>query len=96
MPIEYKDQEYKESKAEILRRQSIERFLKFDQEKMISLFDLPHDEETMSIQFLGQTYTINRKNGELMQGERFADLDEMASIYEFLTTAIHLPNETND
>ena len=55
MPIEYKDQEYKESKAEILRRQSIERFLKFDQEKMISLFNLPHDEETMSIQFLGQT-----------------------------------------
>ena len=92
MPIEYKDKEYKESKAEILRRQSIARFLKYDKEKMISLFNLPHDEKTMNIQFLGQTYTINRKNGELMQGERFADLDEMASVYEFLTTATHLPN----
>lgn len=96
MTVEYKDSEYKESKAEILRRQSIERFLKYDQEKMIALFNLPCDEETISIDFLGKTYTIYRKSGELMQGERFADLDEMASIYEFLTTATYQPNETND
>lgn len=96
MTVEYRNQEHRESKADILRRQSKERFLKYDQEKMISLFHLPHDEESMHIDFLGQTYTINRKNGELMQGERLADLDEMASIYEFLTTATHLPEETGD
>ena len=96
MPIEYKDGEYKESKADILRRQSKNRLLAYDQEKMINLFHLPHDEETLKIDFLGQTYTIHRKTGELMQGERLADLDEMASIYEFLTTAAHLPNETKN
>ena len=96
MTVEYKDSEYKESKVEILRRQSIERFLKYDQEKMISLLNLPYDKETINIDFLGNTYTIYRKSGELMQGERFADLDEMASIYEFLTTATHLPNETKN
>ena len=96
MTEKQKDRRPKVNKEEILRRQSIERFLKYDQEKMISLFHLPHDQETIQIDFLGQTYTIYRKSGELMQGERFADLDEMASIYEFLTTATHLPNETND
>lgn len=96
MPIEYKDGEYKESKADILRRQSKNRFLQYDQEKMISLFDLAHDEETMKIDFLGQTYTVDRKSGELMQGDRLADLDEMASIYELLTTATHLPQESKN
>lgn len=96
MTEKQKDRRPKVNKEEILRRQSIERFLKYDQEKMISLFHLPHDQETIQIDFLGQTYTIYRKSGELMQGERFADLDEMASIYEFLTTATHQPNETKD
>ena len=93
---EQKDTKRKESKEEMLRRQSIERFLKYDQEKMISILNLPHDQETIHIDFLGKTYTIYRNSGELMLGERLADLDEMASIYEFLTTATHLPNETND
>lgn len=93
---EQKDTKRKESKEEMLRRQSIERFLKYDQEKMISILNLLHDQETIHIDFLGKTYTIYRNSGELMQGERLADLDEMASIYEFLTTATHLPNETND
>ena len=83
MTEKQKDRRPKVNKEEILRRQSIERFLKYDQ-------------ETIQIDFLGQTYTIYRKSGELMQGERFADLDEMASIYEFLTTATHQPNETKD
>ena len=93
---EQKDTKRKESKEEMLRRQSIERFLKYDQEKMISILNLPHDQETIHIDFLGKTYTVYRNSGELMQEERLADLDEMASIYEFLTTATHLPNETND
>ena len=68
---EQKDTKRKESKEEMLRRQSIERFLKYDQEKMISILNLPHDQETIHIDFLGKTYTIYRNSGELMQGHLF-------------------------
>ncbi|MGN0361769.1 MAG: DUF3786 domain-containing protein [Bilifractor sp.] len=67
------------------REASRGRFLKFDQEKILRIFGLRHDEETMEIGFLGRTYTIMRKTGQMYCEGREADSDEMASVYELLT-----------
>lgn len=84
----------KETKDEIIRRQSKERFLTFDQEKMLEIFKLPHDETVMKIRFLGKEYEIERATGELYLEGAPASIDEMASIYELLTMSESLPKST--
>lgn len=68
------------------------RFLTFDQQSMIDLFDLVHDESTISVWFLGQTYTIDRLTAEVFRASgEAADINEIASIFELLTRSEHVP-----
>ncbi len=84
------------SKQERIERATKERFMQFDQEKMIELFDLEHTDETITVKFLGHTYTINRANADCAREDRPADTDEMASIYEYLTLSNTTPMPTGE
>ena len=81
-------------KEQTLHRQAAERFLQFDQQRMIDLFELPHDDETMQITFLGKTYTIMRATGDVLREDGPANEDETASIFELLTKSEHAPSPT--
>lgn len=81
----------KKTKDEIQWEMIMNRFLSFDQEKMIRLFALDHDDEKIMIPFMGRTYTINRKTGEMFYGDSLASIDETVSVYELLTKSEHLP-----
>lgn len=83
--------EPKETKEQIQRRQMAERFLRFDQKKMIQLFSLDHDENSIRITFLGKEYTIDREAGSMYLNGQLADLDATASVFELLTKSEHLP-----
>ena len=86
----------KETKEELVYRQTTARFLQFDQEKMISLFSLSHDDTYMYIDFLGKTYQIDRRSAAVSRDGAPATSDEMASIFEFLTKSEHLPAPTGE
>lgn len=81
----------KKSKDEIQNEMVANRFLSFDQEKMIEIFDLKHDETNLYITFLDRDYTINRTTGEMFDGDRLASLDERAAVFELLTKSEHAP-----
>ncbi|MDO4519971.1 MAG: DUF3786 domain-containing protein [Eubacteriales bacterium] len=86
----------KKTKDEIQREMICNRFLQYDQEKMIEMFQLEHDDETIKIQFILKTYTIDRKTAVMYEGDRLASIDEMASIYELLTKSEHAPVLTGE
>lgn len=81
----------KKTKDEIQWEMIQHRFLSYDQEKMIQVFHLEHDEANMYIDFLGRHYRINRQEGFMYDGERRASIDETVSVYELLTTSEHAP-----
>ncbi|MBQ7372395.1 MAG: DUF3786 domain-containing protein [Blautia sp.] len=77
----------KETSDEKLLRESKERFLTFDQEKMIQIHGLKHDDQALYVTFLGQEFRIDRSTAELTFEGRPADSDQMAVIFEWLTKA---------
>ncbi len=83
--------EVKETSSEKAIRESKERFLTFDQEKIIGMFGLKNDEDAMYVTFLGQEFRIDRKTAELTQNGRAADPSEMASVFELLTLSQTAP-----
>ncbi len=84
----------KKTKEELQWEQTQKRFLSFDQEKMIRVFDLKHNQDEMFIDFMGRTYRIDRKSGVMFKGNRRADLDETAAVFEMLTSSDSLPFRT--
>lgn len=81
----------KKTKDEIQWEMIRNRFLTYDQEKMIQIFDLQHTEEDIRIDFLGRSYRIDRKTGLMYAGDRQASIDETVSVYELLTNSEHAP-----
>ncbi len=81
----------KKTKDEIQWEMIVQRFLTYDQEKIISVFNLEHDEAAMYIDFLGRHYRIDRREGFMYDGDRRASIDETVSVYELLTTSDHVP-----
>ncbi|MDO4616158.1 MAG: DUF3786 domain-containing protein [Lachnospiraceae bacterium] len=81
----------KKTKDEIQWEMIQNRFLSYDQEKFIRIFNLEHDEDQILITFLGRDYKINRKTGLMFDGERQASIDETVSVYELLTNSEHAP-----
>ena len=82
------------SKEQIQRAQTKEFFLRFDQEKFIRIFSLEHDDNTFWINFIGKRYEVNRHTGEMRVDDREASIDEMASIFEYLTKSEQVPENT--
>ncbi|MDO4648163.1 MAG: DUF3786 domain-containing protein [Eubacteriales bacterium] len=81
----------KKTKEELQWEMIQKRFLGYDQEKFIRIFDLEHDDENIFITFLGRNYRIDRKGGLMYEGDRQASIDETVSVYELLTTSEHVP-----
>ncbi len=81
----------KKTKDEIQWEMIQNRFLGYDQDKMIQLFQLKHDENSIFIDFLGRTYRIDRASGLMYDGGRQASIDETVSVYELLTNSEHVP-----
>ncbi|MCQ2500821.1 MAG: DUF3786 domain-containing protein [Lachnospiraceae bacterium] len=81
----------KKTKDEIQWEMVTNRFLSYDQEQIIRIFDLDHDEENLYIDFMGRRYRIGRKTGLMFDGDRQASLDETVSVYELLTNSDHKP-----
>ncbi len=81
----------KKTKDELQWEMIQNRFLSYDQEKMIHIFNLNHDEENMLIDFMGRSYRIDRKTGFMYDGDRQASIDETVSVYELLTNSEHAP-----
>ncbi len=81
----------KKTKDEIQWEMIQHRFLGYDQEKFIQLFQLEHDENSIFIEFLGRNYRIDRKSGLMYDGDRQASIDETVSVYELLTSSEHVP-----
>lgn len=81
----------KKTKDEIQWEMVTNRFLSYDQEQIIKIFDLDHDEENLYIDFMGRSYRIGRKNGLMFDGDHQASLDETVSVYELLTNSDHKP-----
>ena len=81
----------RETSEQKLIRESMERFLTFDQETMIRRFSLKADENHMYICFIGREFTIDRQNGALTQDGRPANSSEMAAIFELLTKSASAP-----
>lgn len=78
------------SNYEIMKHQMSEKFLKYDQNKMITKFSLPHDEKYIYIRFVGREYRISRSTGRAAWSEDHflteteADYNEAMTIYDVL------------
>lgn len=78
------------SNYQFMKGQMAERFLQYDQEKMIEKFQLICDKIYIYVTFVGSLYRINRENGEIqVQGSeaedwRQTDYNEAMSIYDVL------------
>ena len=60
-------------------------FLNYDQQKLISFWDLPHDDTWLYVRFLGQDYRIGRQEGRVLHTDgREAGFNEVLSIFDFL------------
>ncbi len=81
----------KKTKDEIQWEMIQNRFLGYDQDKIIQLFQLQHDENSIFIDFLMRTYRIDRASGLMYDGDRQASIDETVSVYELLTNSEHVP-----
>ena len=78
------------SNYEIMKNQMSERFLKYDQNKMILKFSRPHDETYIYIRFVQREYRISRSTGRVAWSEDHflteteADYNEVMTIYDVL------------
>ncbi|MDD3794757.1 MAG: DUF3786 domain-containing protein [Lachnospiraceae bacterium] len=78
------------SNYEIMRNQMRERFKKYNQEKMITKFDLYYGEKFLFLTFVGRNYRIGRMTGIVeWSGDQFqsvheADYNESMTIYDVL------------
>lgn len=78
------------SNYEIMKNRMSEKFLKYDQNKMIIKFSLPHDEQYIYIPFVGREYRISRLTGRVVWSEdnflteTEADYNEAMTIYDVL------------
>ena len=61
-------------------------FLSFDQEKLLRLWPLRHDENSIFITFLHRDYCICRRTGQVCRLEdmQAADCGEVLSIFDLL------------
>ncbi len=81
------------SNYEIMKNQMSEKFLKYDQNKMITKFSLPHDEKYIYIRFVEREYRISRSTGRVawsedhFRTETEADYNEAMTIYDVLCYA---------
>ena len=68
------------------RDRAVQYFLNFDQEAIIKTWDLPHDEENLYVDFLGRSYGIFRKTGEVTRlwNKTKAEFSEVLSIFDLL------------
>lgn len=68
------------------RDRAVQYFLNFDQEAIIKTWDLPHDEENLYVDFLGRSYAICRKTGEVTRlwDKTKAEFSEVLSIFDLL------------
>jgi len=80
----------KSTKEQLQFDRTVNLFLEYDQEKMIELHSLRHDNDSIYIEFIKKQYRIDRHTGVMYEGEREANLDEMCSVFEFLTHSPHL------
>ena len=78
------------SNYEIMKRQMQKEFVKYDQEKMIRKFQLPHDPYYLYIHFISRKYRIHRTSGKVEWSDdgfihsREADYNEAMTIYDVL------------
>lgn len=78
------------SNYEIMKNQMSTKFLKYDQNKMIIKFSLPHDEKYIYIRFVGREYRLGRLTGRAAWSEdnflteTEADYNEAMTIYDVL------------
>ena len=78
------------SNYEIMKRQMQKEFLKYDQEKMIRKFQLPHDPDYIYINFISRKYRIHRTCGKVEWSDdgfihsREANYNEAMTIYDVL------------
>lgn len=61
-------------------------FLGFDQQKIIADWNLPHDEESLYVDFLGRPYSISRSSGTVTRqwSAEQAGFEEVLSIFDLL------------
>lgn len=78
------------SNYEVMKNQMSEKFLGYDQNKIIKKFSLPHDERYIYIRFVGRAYRISRSTGRAAWSEdnflteTEADYSEAMTIYDVL------------
>lgn len=78
------------SNYEIMKNQMGEKFLEYDQNKMIKKFSLPHDEQYIYIRFVRRQYRISRLTGRAAWSEDHflteteAGYNEAMTIYDVL------------
>lgn len=78
------------SNYEIMKLQMQKEFLKYNQEKMIQKFQLPHDTDSIYIRFIGHNYQIHRASGKIVWSEdhflhsKEAGYNEAMTIYDVL------------
>ena len=78
------------SNYEIMKRQMQKEFVKYDQEKMIRKFQLPHDPDYIYIHFIGRKYRIHRTSGKVEWSDdgfihaQEANYNEAMTIYDVL------------
>lgn len=81
------------SNYEVMKNQMSEKFLKYDQNKMIIKFSLPHNEQYIYIRFVGRVYRISRLTGRAAWSEdnflteTEADYNEAMTIYDVLCSS---------
>jgi hypothetical protein len=78
------------SNYEITKKKMADRFLLYDQEKMIRKYGLTYDEETLYLEFVGEMYEIDRETGVVRrcgQSAEEAGFNEAMSIYDVLCDA---------
>ena len=59
-------------------------FLNFDQQALIRQWNLPHDADTLSVEFFGKTYSICRKTGKVTNNGAVVGFGETLTIFDLL------------
>jgi hypothetical protein len=73
------------SNYEITKKKMADRFLLYDQEKMIRKYGLAHDEKTLYLEFVGEMYGIDRETGVVKRyrtrpGQSFKNSSQTAEL----------------
>lgn len=73
----------------IRREEAKKRFLTFDQRELIEKWDLRQDESALYVDFLGETYRIDRESGDVenLALAQQAGFEEVLSIFDLLCHA---------